>query len=140
STLVYLPVNFVPGRLSTSSVSPSDAAPLTIRYLYHLSKTLSPSLSRGCILIIGSSASWRERLASILLTCAVAHSAKIPGKSSFYSVTFKFLVTFGKSPREDRKKHICGRTSRGQTGGRSQRISPPSFCGACLNFSWRTGG
>ena len=30
---------------------------------------------------------------------------------------------------------ICGRTSRGQTGGRSQRISPPSFCGACLNFS-----
>ena len=31
---------------------------------------------------------------------------------------------------------IKGRTSRGHTGGRSHRIShPPSFCGACLNFS-----
>ena len=31
---------------------------------------------------------------------------------------------------------INGRTSRGHTGGRSHRIShPPSFCGACLNFS-----
>ena len=28
----------------------------------------------------------------------------------------------------------CGRTSRGHTGGRSHRISPPSFCGACLHF------
>ena len=31
---------------------------------------------------------------------------------------------------------FVGRTSRGHTGGRSYRIShPPSFCGACLNFS-----
>ena len=31
---------------------------------------------------------------------------------------------------------INGRTSRGHTEGRSHRIShPPSFCGACLNFS-----
>ena len=31
---------------------------------------------------------------------------------------------------------FVGRTSRGRTGGRSHRIShPPSFCGACLNFS-----
>ena len=31
---------------------------------------------------------------------------------------------------------IVGRTSRGHTGGRLHRIShPPSFCGACLNFS-----
>ena len=31
---------------------------------------------------------------------------------------------------------ICGRTSRGRTGGRSHRIShPPSFRDACLNFS-----
>ena len=29
----------------------------------------------------------------------------------------------------------CGRTSRGHTGGRSHRISPPYFCGACLIFS-----
>ena len=31
---------------------------------------------------------------------------------------------------------FVGRTSRGHTGGRSHRIShPPSFCGACRNFS-----
>ena len=31
---------------------------------------------------------------------------------------------------------FVGRTSRGHTGGRSHRFShPPSFCGACLNFS-----
>ena len=31
---------------------------------------------------------------------------------------------------------FVGRTSRGHTGGRSHKIShPPSFCGACLNFS-----
>ena len=32
-------------------------------------------------------------------------------------------------------RQVCGRTSRGHTG-RSDTISyPPSFCGACLNFS-----
>ena len=31
---------------------------------------------------------------------------------------------------------FVGRTSRGHTGERSHRIyHPPSFCGACLNFS-----
>ena len=31
---------------------------------------------------------------------------------------------------------FVGRTSRGHTGGRSHRTShPPSFCGACLNYS-----
>ena len=31
---------------------------------------------------------------------------------------------------------FVGRTSRGHIGGRSHRIShPPSFCGACLDFS-----
>ena len=35
---------------------------------------------------------------------------------------------------------FAGRTSRGHTGGRSHRIShPPSFCGACLNFSREKG-
>ena len=29
----------------------------------------------------------------------------------------------------------CGGTSRGPTGGRSHRISPPSFGVACRNFS-----
>ena len=33
-------------------------------------------------------------------------------------------------------RQASGRTSRGHTGGRSHRIShPPSFCGACLDFS-----
>ena len=32
-------------------------------------------------------------------------------------------------------RQACGRTSRGHTGGRSHRISPPFFCGACLNIS-----
>ena len=31
-------------------------------------------------------------------------------------------------------RQVCWRTSRGQTGGRSHRVSPPSFCGARLNF------
>ena len=31
---------------------------------------------------------------------------------------------------------FVGHTSRGHTGGRSHKIfHPPSFCGACLNFS-----
>ena len=37
-------------------------------------------------------------------------------------------------------RQVCGRTSRGHTGGKSHRIShPPSFCGACLNFFSREG-
>ena len=32
-------------------------------------------------------------------------------------------------------RRTCGRTSRGHTGGRAHRISPPSCCGACLNFN-----
>ena len=31
-------------------------------------------------------------------------------------------------------RQTCGRTSRGHTGGRSHRIYPPSFYGACLDF------
>ena len=32
-------------------------------------------------------------------------------------------------------RQVCGRTSRGHTGGRLHRIfHPPSFCGACLHF------
>ena len=35
---------------------------------------------------------------------------------------------------------FVGRTSRSHTGGRSHNIShPPSFCGACLNFSCEKG-
>ena len=54
----------------------------------------------------------------------------------------------GRSPGTNKYVFVCvflpfildikfaGRTSRGHTGGRSHRIShPPSFCGACLNFS-----
>ena len=36
-------------------------------------------------------------------------------------------------------RQTCGRTSRGHTGGRSHRISPDFFCGACLNFLSREG-
>ena len=36
-------------------------------------------------------------------------------------------------------RQTCERTSRGYTGGRSHRISPPSFCGACLDFFSREG-
>ena len=31
------------------------------------------------------------------------------------------------------ERQTCGRTSQGHTG-KSHRISPPSFCGACLNY------
>ena len=31
-------------------------------------------------------------------------------------------------------RQTCGCTSRGHTGGSLHRISPSSFCGACLNF------
>ena len=36
------------------------------------------------------------------------------------------------------ERRVCGHTSRGHTG-RSHRISPPSFCGACLSFSREKG-
>ena len=36
-------------------------------------------------------------------------------------------------------RQTCGRTSRSHTGRRSHRISPPSFCGACLNLFSREG-
>ena len=36
-------------------------------------------------------------------------------------------------------RKVCGRTSRGHTGGRPQKIFPPSVCGACLNFSREKG-
>ena len=39
-------------------------------------------------------------------------------------------------PINSGRQVICGRISRGHTGGRPHRIShPPSFCGASLNFS-----
>ena len=31
-------------------------------------------------------------------------------------------------------RQSCGRTSQDPTGGRTHRISPPSFCGACLDL------
>ena len=62
----------------------------------------------------------------------------------------KKLLSYGTSQKVVIVRYLCfcvffpfildikfvGRTSRGHTGGRSHRIShPPSFCGACLNFS-----
>ena len=51
--------------------------------------------------------SWRVRIVCVLCVCCY----------SIYS-----------------RRHTCGRTSRGHTGGRSHKISLLSFCGACLNF------
>ena len=51
---------------------------------------------------------------------------RVSGKCVCVCVFFPFM----------RDIKFVGRTSRGHTGGRSHRISqPPSFCGACLNFS-----
>ena len=48
------------------------------------------------------------------------------GRSLCFCVFFPFILDI----------KFVGRTSRGHTRGRSHRIShPPSFCGACLNFS-----
>ena len=48
------------------------------------------------------------------------------GAGVFVCVFFPFVLDI----------KFVGRTSRGHIGGRSHRIShPPSFCGACLNFS-----
>ena len=33
------------------------------------------------------------------------------------------------------RRQTCGRTGRGHAEGRSHTISPPSFCGTCLDFS-----
>ena len=51
---------------------------------------------------------------------------KVPAVSCVVCVFFPFILDI----------MFVGGTSRGHTGGRSHRIShPPSFCGACLNFS-----
>ena len=48
------------------------------------------------------------------------------GRSPCVCVFFPFILDI----------KFVGRTGRGHTGGRSHRIfHPPSFCGACLNFS-----
>ena len=53
-------------------------------------------------------------------------SSLFPHPGLVYSVFFPFILDI----------KFVGRTSRGHTGGRSHRIfHPPSFCGACLNFS-----
>ena len=75
--------------------------------------------------------------------------SRLPGSNSRPNVSEGYKAT---SELPGRPAHVCvcvcvfspfildikfvGRTSRGHTGGRSHRIShPPSFCGACLNFS-----
>ena len=57
---------------------------------------------------------------------AVQHNANPHYSSVCVCVFFPFILDI----------KFVGRTSRGNTGGRSHRIShPPSFCVACLNFS-----
>ena len=49
--------------------------------------------------------------------------------------TMILVILIGLSTNNTMILKFVGRTSRGHTGG-SHRIShPPSFCGACLNFS-----
>ena len=53
----------------------------------------------------------------------------------FFKTVKKVVCALCRHPIYSGRQIICGRTSRGLTGGeRSHRISPPSFCGACLNF------
>ena len=50
----------------------------------------------------------------------------LPGECVYVCVFFSFILDI----------KFVGRTSRGHTVGRPHRIfHPPSFCGACLNFS-----
>ena len=61
--------------------------------------------------------------------CAVASAVAGCGELCVCVCVFFFFFPFILDIK------FVGRTSRGQTG-RSYRIShPPSFCGACLNFS-----
>ena len=58
---------------------------------------------------------------------------------------FPVQLTTSKIDNLTRSVHVCmfvvihvrfvGRTSRSHTGGRSHKISAPSFCGACFIFS-----
>ena len=61
------------------------------------------------------------------LSLSNAPRLSFPGMCVCVCVFFPFILDI----------KFVGRTSRGHTtGGRSHRIShPPSFCGACLNFS-----
>ena len=54
-------------------------------------------------------------------------TSELPGRATVcVYVFFPFIMDI----------KFVARTSRGHTGGRSHRIShPPSFCGACLDFS-----
>ena len=58
------------------------------------------------------------------------HTGEAHGTKSVACVCVCVLLPFILDVR------LVGRTSQGHAGGRSHRIShPPSFCGACLNFS-----
>ena len=89
----------------------------------------------------------------LLLICDDCTLVVLDVADKLFNIT-KYLL-FEKHPRERRRislthliycvcvcchpiysgRRACGRTSRSHTGGSSHGIPPPSFCGACLNFS-----
>ena len=100
--------------------------------------------SNGAInTICNSGASFEPWVTTQTCVCCISHITRVHSRYfSLYStvcvcvcvcVVIPFIldvrlpIYFG--------RQTCGRTSRGHTGGRLHRISPPSFCGACLKFS-----
>ena len=112
STLVHIP-----------AMRPNPPLPLVCLILAHISSLpdFPPTYLNWCISVHGQHE-----------FCAVA-TMLILNTLYFYltprqrvGVFFPFILYI----------KFVGRTSRGHTGGRSHRIShPPSFCGACFNFS-----
>ena len=87
-----------------------------VRLLRRIRRRELASGSRGCCSISRMSGS-----CTVLLISTIFELAGV-----CVCVFFPFILDI----------KFVGRTSRGHTGGRSHRIShPPSFCGACLNFS-----
>ena len=121
---------------------------LPSRYVWHstlrgLQATHKPTLAGlllpSCLIVVS--------LLGCVWNSGTAPTGSLPGKStrflktpyitsSNYSVLKLLCVCVYVFFRFILDMKFFGRTSRGHTGGRSHRIfHPPSFCGACLNFS-----
>ena len=74
---------------------------------------------------------WQPR---VLLGMAEARSVNVKKTTTATTRGDQWCVRVCCHPIYSGHQVVCGRISRGQTGGRSHRISTPSFCGAYLNF------
>ena len=115
--------------------------PLIAMQGYHTKTEDTESLDYNSICYITSRIGWVSMKRIYKYRCR-----RDPGKlSNNYCYTY---LTKDLHPPSNLLECVCvffpfildikfvGRTSRGHTGGRSNRIShPPSFCGACLCFS-----